>query len=151
MDCTTEKIILILSHLTAIAEDSKNGYKKAAENIRDINMQDLFIRFSHERAAYVRELQELITNAGAETANCSGRSASLNRSSIVLKSAALLQNTHAVLYSCAIGESLAIKAYCEALDKIYITGNIRSVLAGQLSSIHAAMQIITSYGSVAVV
>ncbi|HRI21259.1 MAG TPA: PA2169 family four-helix-bundle protein [Panacibacter sp.] len=151
MDCTTKKIIAVLKQLSLIAEDGKNGYKKAAENIKDINMQDLFIRFSCERAAYLGELQQLIINAGGTRDDHVDMPGSLHHIRIGFKSAVLLQNTHAVIYSCAVGESVAIKLYCAALGQKYITGNVRSVLAGQLSCIQTAMQIITSYGSVAVV
>ena len=151
MNNAGEKIIATLNHLTSIAEDGKNGYEKAAQNADDVNMKDLFLRFGHQRTAYSQELRALIKNMGGIAGSYNGIAGSIHRGWIDIKSAVLPENTSAIIYSCAVGEAAAIRAYTEALNSEYITGNIRSVISGQLSGIHAALKIITTYGWVAVV
>ncbi|MEP7319262.1 MAG: PA2169 family four-helix-bundle protein [Panacibacter sp.] len=151
MNNANEKIIETLNHLAGLAEDGKNGYEKAAQNTDDVNLKDLFLRLSHERTTYLQELQGLLQNLGSTTWSYHGIPASIHRRWIDIKAAVLPASINAMIYSCATGDSVALKVYQYALNKEHITGNIRSTISGQHSGIRASLDMLRNYGSVAIV
>jgi uncharacterized protein (TIGR02284 family) len=99
--------------LLQILEDGKEGFRKAAEAVRDPNLRILFTEYSNERAEMTEELQAF-TPAEHQRPTLGG---TVHRGWIELKAALTSGDEHAILSECERGEDYAIEAFRDALSQ----------------------------------
>ena len=62
----TEKVISILNGLIETCKDGEQGFKTAAESLRDPQVRLLFQQYSRQRADMARELQAEVRRLGGD-------------------------------------------------------------------------------------
>ena len=148
MKSITEQIIERIARLIQIAEDGKNSYKDAVQYVEDVNMKDLLLRFSFQRNAYLQELQLLLKNLKSDISIDKTSSDETRYSRVDLKA---FFSKDTIISVCISIEEATIKTYKEALEELYISDNIRTIISGQLSGVYNALNLFKKYGTTAVV
>jgi len=139
---TTEK----LNHLIAIAEDGKEGYENAAEEVKDPVLKNSFLLFSQERSVYASELREMVHQLNGEAEDTGGDSiGSLHRTWMDVKSIFTSGGTESIVNVCITGEEAAVKEYKLALNDPLVPESCKPIIGKQLNGIEKALTSIKSH------
>jgi uncharacterized protein (TIGR02284 family) len=132
-----DHVISVLEKLIETNRDSQNGYRDAAENVKDPELRAFFNQESTTRADFAGQLENEIIRLGKHDPDRKGSAtAAIHRRWIDLK-AALGGGDHSILSSVESGEDNAKKQYEEALnDKL--PQDIKDILRQQSQSVIAA-------------
>jgi len=127
----------VIQDLIETLRDGQNGYREAAEHIKDSEIRSFFQEQSLERARFAGELEDLIREFGESNPDRSGSVAgTLHRKWIDAK-AALGGGDHTILESVEQGEDSAKKAYENAFNAS-LPANVLEVVRRQAESVRAA-------------
>jgi len=129
-----DKVISILNNLIETCKDGQDGFRKAAEGVKDSHLRSLFNAFSLERAQFAGELQTEVGNLGGDPERTGSVSGSLHRGWINLKSAITGGNDSAIIAECERGEDSAKKNYREALEN-NLPANIEVIVNRQYTQV----------------
>jgi uncharacterized protein (TIGR02284 family) len=124
----------VLNGLVQTAKDGAEGFKTAAEKVKDPSLKALFSKYATQRASYVRELQTLVSSLGEQPAEHGHVAASLHRGWINLKEALSRNEDSAVVNEAEAGEDAAKKAYSEALAKP-LPADVKAVVQKQYDGV----------------
>jgi len=134
---SSKEIIEVLNDLIKINNDRIEGYDKAIENAKtiDIGLQTIFSKMKSESIKYIAELHNRILQLGGEPTDNTTVSGKLYRAWMDVKAVFTGKDRHAVLANCEFGEDAAQKAYKSALEDDEITPDVRSVIERQKSEL----------------
>jgi uncharacterized protein (TIGR02284 family) len=123
---TIEKTTAALNSLIIINNDRYEGYKTAAEETKDGDLQALFHRLSTQSKGYSSELlMHVPFTEDAPDKDETTLSGKLYRVWMDVKSAVTAQDRKGILASCEYGEDVALKTYETVLNN---PGNISPAL-----------------------
>ena len=106
-----------LNHLIQTNRDSEEGYRTAAEALReDSSLHTLLHRYSQQRARFAGDLEQEVRTYGGEPAEEGTMAGSLRRGWMDLKSAVTGGSPRAILAECDRSEQAALEDYEEALQ-----------------------------------
>ena len=144
-----KEIISTINGLIETLKDGQEGFKQAAEAVKDTKLKSLFGEFSQQRARFARELQSEANRFG-ETEPKKGSSATgaIHRAWIDLKAAATSGDDHAILAECERGEDSAVKEYKEAMEAD-LAPPVREIVSRQYSEVKSAHDRIRSLRALA--
>ena len=134
---TTEKTNTAVRDLIIINNDRTEGYKTAASETKDADLQALFNRFSEQSRGFANELKTFITDSDEmpkhdETKN----TGKLYRVWMDVKAAITANDRKAVLSSCEFGEDKAKQTYKDVLNDIEaLAPNVVSLITKQNAEI----------------
>lgn len=107
----------IIDSLIETLKDGQEGFKQAAEAVKDPQLKTLFLEYSRQRALFLAELRSQAQAPSERESRVSGSAAgALHRGWIDLKSALTRGDDHAILAECERGEDSAVNEYKKALD-----------------------------------
>src|SRR6266513_2627444 len=107
----------IIDDLIETLKDGQEGFKQAAEGVKDPQLKSLFDEYSRQRANVAMELQGEARSMGESEPETSGSAAgALHRGWINLKSALTRGDDHAILAECERGEDSAVEEFQKALN-----------------------------------
>ena len=129
--------ISTLNNLIQTCKDGEQGFRTAAEGLKDPSIKSRFQEYSRQRAEMVRELQAEVRKLGGDPENSGSISASLHRGWIDIKSAVTGKDDHAILAEAERGEDVAKDQYEKAL-KAGLTGTALSVVQSQSTKVRQA-------------
>ncbi|MEP6686227.1 MAG: PA2169 family four-helix-bundle protein [Verrucomicrobiota bacterium] len=110
--------ISTLNSLIETLKDGQEGFRQAAEAVKDSALKSLFNEYSLQRAKFAGELQNEVVRLGdAKPEDSSSTAGSLHRAWINLKSAITNQDDYAILAECERGEDSAVNEYKKAMEK----------------------------------
>jgi uncharacterized protein (TIGR02284 family) len=109
------EIVLILNNLTETCRDGQEGFRTAAEYIRNPEFRRLFNIFSQQRAQFVTELQAEVHRLGGAPDESKSMAGWLHRGWINIKSAVMRGGDSSIIVECQNGEEAAVERYQEAL------------------------------------
>jgi uncharacterized protein (TIGR02284 family) len=133
-----KEIISTVNSLIETLKDGQEGFKQAAEAVKDSNLKSLFSEFSLQRAKFAGELQSQARQLGeAEPEENGSAAGTMHRAWINLKSAVTSGDDHAILAECERGEDSAIKEYKEAMEED-LSSPIRDIVSRQYSEVKSA-------------
>jgi uncharacterized protein (TIGR02284 family) len=124
----------VLNELIETAKDGEEGFKTAAEKVKQSDLKALFSKYATQRATYARELQAAVSQLGEKPAEHGHIAGSLHRGWINLKEALSKNEDKAIIDEAEAGEDAAKKAYAEALGKSLPT-DIRALIEKQNAGI----------------
>lgn len=134
-----KEIISTLNSLIETLKDGQEGFKQAAEAVKDSNLKSLFHEFSQQRARFAGELQSEARQYGeSEPEKSSSAAGAIHRAWIDLKSALTSGDDHAILAECERGEDSAVKEYQEAMNDQDLSSPIKTIISRQFSEVKAA-------------
>src|SRR5690242_11016404 len=96
-----KEIISTINSLIETLKDGQEGFRQAAEAVKDPSLKSLFNQFSLQRARFAGELQSEAVQLGeSKPETDSSTSGALHRAWINIKSAVTSGDDHAILAEC---------------------------------------------------
>jgi uncharacterized protein (TIGR02284 family) len=133
-----KEIISTVNDLIQTLKDGQEGFKQAAEGVKDPQLKSLFNEYSSQRASFAAELQSGARSLGESQPEESGSAAgAVHRAWINLKSAVTSGDDHAILAECERGEDSAVEQYQKAIND-NLPAQLREIVARQYSEIKNA-------------
>ncbi len=124
----------VLNGLIETAKDGEQGFKTAAEKVKESSLKSLFSKYASQRASYAQELQTAVSGLGEKPAESGHVAAGLHRGWMNLKEALSKNEDKAIIDEAESGEDAAKKAYSEALQKNLPAG-IKSLVQKQYNGV----------------
>jgi uncharacterized protein (TIGR02284 family) len=126
-----------LKNLIQILHDGRDGYRQAADQVKEPRLKELFEALATQRAQFAQELEPQLAASGEEDPHDQGGTVSgaVHRGWIDLKSALTKQDAHSILEEVERGEDSAKKAYRDALDEQDISTDVRNVIQRQSNEV----------------
>ena len=107
----------IIDDLIETLKDGQEGFKQAAEGVKDPQLKAVFDEYSRQRARFAVELRSKAQSADEQESEISGSTVgALHRGWINLKSALTRGDDHAILAECERGEDSAVEEFSKALN-----------------------------------
>jgi uncharacterized protein (TIGR02284 family) len=134
---SSKEIIEVLNDLIKINNDRIEGYEKAVENAKtiDISLQTIFSKMKSESIKYTAELHNRILQLGGEPKEGTTTSGKLYRAWMDVKATFTGKDRKSLLEACEYGEDAAQKAYTDALETEGLPVDIRDFIAEQKKSL----------------
>jgi uncharacterized protein (TIGR02284 family) len=133
-----KEILSIVDDLIETLKDGEEGFKQAAEGVRDPQLKSLFNEYSNQRSRFATELQAQARSLGkSEPETSSSAAGALHRAWINLKSAVTKGDDHAILAECERGEDSAVTQYRKAMDD-NLPAPLRELVSRQYTDIVSA-------------
>jgi uncharacterized protein (TIGR02284 family) len=123
-----------LNSLIETCRDGQDGFKTAAEGVKNAELKKLFYFYSQQRAQFVGELQDEVRRLGGDPEDSGSVAASLHRGWINIKSAVTGQDDNAVISECERGEDAAVSNYRAALGSD-MPANVRAMVERQFGEV----------------
>lgn len=145
---TNEKLVEVLNDLVQINNDRIEGYQKATEEAKDldVDLKAIFIKMAEESIKYKTELVNEVGKLGGEPATGTTGSGKIYRVWMDVKATFTGHNRQAVLENCEFGEDAAQKAYKEALaSDAEMSADVRQLITTQQASLKTSHDIIKKY------
>ena len=114
---STKDYISTLNNLIESCKDGEQGFQKAAEDVKNSNLQSLFNEFARQRANFAGELQVQVAKLGGEPEKGGSVGGAMHRGWMDVKSAVAGKDDHAILEEAERGEDAAVRAYQDALSQ----------------------------------
>src|SRR5881227_4154415 len=128
----------IIDNLIETLKDGEEGFKQAAESVKDPQLKSLFSEYSQQRARFAVELRSKAQSPDERESKMSGSAAgALHRGWINLKSAVTQGDDHAILAECERGEDSAVEEFRKALDN-GLSAPVQEIVSRQYTDIKAA-------------
>jgi len=107
----------IVDNLIETLKDGQEGFKQAAEGVKDPQLKAVFDEYSRQRGRFAVELRSKAQSADERDSEMSGSAAgALHRGWINLKSALTRGDDHSILAECERGEDSAVEEFRKALN-----------------------------------
>lgn len=133
-----KKIASHLNDLIDVCKDGENGFRKAAEDVKDPELKTLFLRFSQQRSDFAGDLQSAVADLGVKPETDGTARAAMHRGWIGVKSAITGRDDKAVIDECETGEDVAKDTYERVLQEGNLSGMLRSLVMRQYEQVKAA-------------
>jgi uncharacterized protein (TIGR02284 family) len=148
MATNNDNLVEVLNDLIRINNDRVNGYEKAAEEARDIDvdLRTVFTRMADESRQYAAELTQEVVRLGGEPATGTTNSGKIYRVWMDVKATFTGSSRQAILENCEFGEDAAQKAYDSALrSDAEINTEVRQLITKQKASLKTSHDVIKKY------
>jgi len=133
-----KEIVSIIDDLIKTLKDGEEGFKQAADGVKNPQLKSLFNDYSRQRSRFATELQHQVQNLGEpEPETSSSAAGALHRGWIDLKAALTKGDDHAILAECERGEDSAVEEFRKALDN-GLSAPVREILSRQYAEIKGA-------------
>ncbi len=132
-----DDVVSCINGLIETCRDGQEGFKDAAEAVKNSELKTLFFEYSQQRAQFGAVLMELVREIGGEPTESGSTAGALHRGWIELKAAITGGSEESILNECERGEDSAKDAYKDALEK-NLPANIADVVRQQASTVQAA-------------
>jgi uncharacterized protein (TIGR02284 family) len=108
MAIDNDEVISTLNNLIETCKDGQNGFRTAAEGVKDTKLTTLFYTCSQQRGQFAAELQNEVRRLGGDPEKTGSTAAVLHRGWINIKSAVTGEDEGAVISECERGEDSAV-------------------------------------------
>jgi len=133
-----KEVISTLNSVIETLKDGQEGFRQAAEAVKDSQLKSLFSELSLQRSKFAGELQNHIIQMGEpKPEDSSSTAGALHRAWINMKAAITSRDDHAILSECERGEDSAVAEYKKAMEE-ELPSPARDLLSRQYSDIKAA-------------
>jgi uncharacterized protein (TIGR02284 family) len=134
MKIDADEVRSTLNNLIETCKDGDEGFRAAAEKLKDASIKTDFLKFARQRSTFAGALQAEVTRMGGEPARSGSTTAALHRGWVGLKSALTGGSDHGILEEAERGEDAAVRNYSDALAKD-LPADIQAIISGQLREI----------------
>jgi uncharacterized protein (TIGR02284 family) len=134
-----KEIISTINDLIETLKDGQEGFKQAAEAVKDSQLKSLFSEYSLQRSKFAGELQNEAISLGDHNPEDGGStSGAMHRTWINLKAAITSGDDHAVLAECERGEDSAVAEYKKAMEDEDLSAPVRETISRQFTDVKNA-------------
>jgi uncharacterized protein (TIGR02284 family) len=134
---TTEDTIVELNGLIRTCRDGELGYRTAAADVRNTELESVFTESAKQRGQFARSLRAEVERLGGHPEDTGSVSGTLLRGWMDLKSALSNGSEAAIVASCETGEEAAVAAF-EWVVNLDISGPARVLVEKQCSAVKEA-------------
>ncbi len=134
---STDDVASTLNGLIETCKDGEQGFRSAAEGVKDPNLQRLFQSYSEQRAQFASELQTEVKRLAEDPVDSGHVTGALHRGWLNIKAAVSGNDEGAIISECERGEDVAVRNYREALEK-GLPGNIQIIVERQFLEVKQA-------------
>jgi len=127
-------ITSVLNDLIETSKDGEQGFRKAAEEAKDVQLKSIFSTRAQDCASAVIALQGEVTRHGGTPETSGSVTGALHRGWLDLKAAVTSHDDHAILAEVERGEDSAKKNYRHALDED-LPADIRALVEKQYQGV----------------
>ncbi len=113
---TTTETTSVVKDLIRLNNDRYNGFTKAAEDVDDSSLKDLFTRLGKQSNDFKNELLPFASGADLEDTTDTSVGSKLHRTWIDIKQAITGKDRHTILQSCEWGEDQILHTYKDTLS-----------------------------------
>jgi len=110
-----KEVVSTLNTLIATCRDGEQGFRAAAENVKDPSLKALFKDFARERGSFAEELKQEIQKLGGVPEEGGSVSGALHRGWMDVKGSLAGRDDESLLSEAERGEDVAVETYKEAL------------------------------------
>jgi len=139
MPGTLEDYAAAVRDVIAICRDAEQGFRAAADAVRQPAMKQMFEQYSEQRGRFAADLQEAVKSMGFDTTHPSGAAGMLHGAWIAVKGTLTGHSEHSILVETERGEDWSLKTYREALEK-NLPVAVRSIIEQQYEQVRQAHQ-----------
>ncbi len=111
-----DETISTLNGLIETLKDGSDGFRAAAEDVKDVSVKSTFTEFADDRARMATELQTEVVRLGGEPEKTGSTAAAMHRGWINIKKA-LGGGEKSILSEAERGEDNAVSTFEKALEK----------------------------------
>jgi uncharacterized protein (TIGR02284 family) len=126
-----------LNNLIETCKDGAQGFKTAAEGLKDQQVKSQFLEYSRQREQMVRELQDEVRRLGGAPEQSGSVSGSLHRGWMNIKSVVTGKDDNSIIAEAERGEDVAKAVYEKAL-KEQVPETTRALIQRQSALVHDA-------------
>jgi uncharacterized protein (TIGR02284 family) len=137
MPGTLQDYATAVHDVITVCRDGEQGFRGAAQAVKEPAIKELFERYSAQRAQFATELQGSVKALGFETINPQGLGGVLYASWINLKGLLTGHDIHGILVEAERGEDWTLKTYRAALGKS-LPPEIASIIQKQFEEVQQA-------------
>jgi len=137
MSIDNDEVISTLNNLVETCKDGQDGFRTAAEGVKNSELISLFNTYSQQRGQFASELQNEVRTLGGDPEKTGSTGAALHRGWINIKSTVTGKDEGAVISECERGEDSAVKAYKEALQED-LPANVQAIIETQFTKVKEA-------------
>lgn len=134
---TNNDIITTLNTLIETCKDGQDGYKTAADGVKNEAATHLFREYSQQRMQFAAELQDLVRRFGGDPEQSGSLAGALHRGWMNIKATISGGDEYKVFEECERSEDWAVNAYKDALTKP-LPPHVQTVVQQQYTSIQNA-------------
>ena len=130
-----KKVVSTLNELIETCRDGLDGFKEAAQNVKNPDLKSFFNDAATERAFCVQELQTEVRNLGGEAEKTGSTAGAIHRVWMDIKGTLTGKDDHSILSECERGEDSAVSAFRDALKEGNLPPNLLTIVERQLQLI----------------
>lgn len=112
-----ENVIRTLNSLIETCRDGEQGFRQAAENLKDPGVKDLFDEIAQERARFAEELKQQVRRLGGSPDEGGSVAGAAHRGWMNVKGAVTGHDDKAIISEAERGEDVAVETYRTALSE----------------------------------
>ena len=131
----SDNITSILNDLVETSKDGEKGFRTAAEDTKNAELQAVFLRRAQDCATGAADLQQLVTRLGGNPEEGGSVAGAVHRGWVNLKAAVSGRTDLAILEECERGEDVAKARYRKALEETALPEEIREVVQRQYDGV----------------
>ncbi len=130
-------LIATLNELIETCKDGEQGFKDAADAVKDSHLRATFVEISRQRSQFAAQLQNEVSRLGGEPDTGGHVTGALHRGWMNLRAAISSHEEGPVVKEAERREDAAVKAYELAL-KANLPTHIRTIVEGQYNQVKDA-------------
>jgi uncharacterized protein (TIGR02284 family) len=130
----SDNIYSILNELVETSKDGEKGFRTAAEDTKNAELQAVFMRRAQDCATGAADLQQLVVRLGGDAEKGGSVAGAVHRGWVNVKSAVSSRDDLAILEECERGEDVAKAKYRKALEET-LPEEIRVVVQRQYDGV----------------
>ena len=134
---TEKDVISTLNTLIETCRDGEQGFREAAQNLRDPGVKDMFNRVAEERAKFAEELKSEVQRLGGNPAEGGSLSGAAHRGWMNVRGAIAGNDDKQIIAEAERGEDVAVATYENALKDALPPG-VESVVNRQFKHVREA-------------
>ena len=127
-------VVSVLNDLIETSKDGEKGFRAAAEDTKNSELQAVFLRRAQDCATSAADLQQLVAKYGGNPETRGSAAGAMHRGWMNLKAAASGRTDLAILDECERGEDVAKARYRKALEDP-LPEDIRTVVQRQYDGV----------------
>jgi uncharacterized protein (TIGR02284 family) len=130
----SDNITSILNDLVELSKDGEKGFRAAAEDTKNAELQAIFLQRAQDCATGASDLQQLVARLGGKPEEGGSVAGAVHRGWANLKAAVTGRTDLAILEECERGEDVAKARYRKALEET-LAEDIRVVVQHQYDGV----------------
>lgn len=129
-----EDTVEMLNDLIQTCQEGEQGYRTAADDVQNSELETMFRGYAKQRGNFVRELQAEVERLGGKPSESESLGAALHRGWMNVKSTLSGGDIGGIIAACESGEDSALAAYDRAA-RTDVTGKTRTLIDKQFQQV----------------